>query len=130
MMNDMKIEITDKEIRVTWLGETRVCNNEDIMTVVRNAPDDVTRKKIILTFWDTFTFTGDSEESTTEAVIGVLRNVGRSSERGFDECLDDYLSHLGELFNRAHTEGLDKMFDEPKHLSDGFIKKINRVNHF
>ena len=130
MMNDMKIEITDKEIRVTWLGETRVCNNEDIITVVRNAPDDVTREKIILTFWDTFTFTGDSEESTTETVMGVLRNVGRSSERGFDECLDDYLSRLGELFYKAHTEGLDKMFDEPKHLSGDFIKKINHIKHF
>lgn len=120
----MKIEITDKEIRVTWLGETRVCNNEDIITVVRNAPDDATRKKIILTFWNTFTFTGDSEESTTEAVVGVLRNVGRSSERGFDECLDDYLSHLGELLNRAHTEGIENMYKEPLHLTKQFIQTV------
>lgn len=120
----MKIEITDKEIQVTWLGETRVCNNEDIITVVRNAPDDVTRKKIILTFWDTFTFTGDSEESTTEAVMGVLRNVGRSSEQGFDECLDDYLSRLGELFNRAHTEGIEDMYKEPLHLTKQFIQTV------
>ena len=27
-------------------------------------------------------------------------------------------------------EGAENMFCEPKHLSDGFIKKINRVNHF
>ena len=38
-------------------------------------------------------------------------------------AFDDHPSHLGELFNRAHTEGLDKMFDESKHLSDEFIKK-------
>lgn len=39
----------------------------------------------------------------------------------FSELFDDHLSHLGEQFRKAHTEGLDKMFDEPKHLSDGFI---------
>lgn len=42
----------------------------------------------------------------------------------FSELFDDHLSHLGEQFRKAHTEGLDKMFDEPKHLSDGFIKVI------
>ena len=52
------------------------------------------------------------------------------NDTSFEDVVDDHLSHLGELFHKAHTEGLDKMFDEPKHLSDGFIKKINRVNHF
>ena len=52
------------------------------------------------------------------------------NDPSFEDVVDDYLSHLGELFNRAHTEGLDKMFDEPKHLSDEFIKKMNSVKHF
>ena len=52
------------------------------------------------------------------------------TDKEFSELLDGHLSHLGELFRKAHTEGLDKMFDEPKHLSDEFIKKMNSVKHF
>lgn len=45
-------------------------------------------------------------------------------------AFDKHLSYLGELFYRVHTEGAENMFSEPKHLSDGFIKKMNRVKHF
>ena len=55
------------------------------------------------------------EEKSPTADSNVTNDV--------QNAFDDHLSHLGELFRKAHTEGLDKMFDEPKHLSDGFIKK-------
>lgn len=48
------------------------------------------------------------------------------TDKEFSELLDDHLSHLGELFRKAHTEGLDKMFDEPKHLSGDFIKSVRQ----
>ena len=49
------------------------------------------------------------------------------TDKEFSELFDGHLSHLGELFHKVHTEGLDKMFDEPKHLSGNFIKIINKV---
>ena len=45
-------------------------------------------------------------------------------DKEFSELFDDHLSHLGELFYRVHTESAENMFSEPKHLSDGFIKKM------
>ena len=48
------------------------------------------------------------------------------TDKEFFELLDDHLSHLGELFHKAHTEGLNKMFDEPKHLSGDFMKTVRQ----
>lgn len=53
-------------------------------------------------------------------------NVTNDVQNAFDE----HLSHLDELFYRVHMESAGNMLNEPKHLSDRFIKKINCIKHF
>lgn len=39
-------------------------------------------------------------------------------------AFDGHLSRLGELFNRAHTEGIENMYKEPLHLTKQFIQTV------
>ena len=45
-------------------------------------------------------------------------------DKEFSELFDDHLSHLGELFHKAHTEGIENMYKEPLHLTKQFIQAV------
>lgn len=98
----MKIEITDKEIKVTWLGETRVCVFHELAERIRNAPVspfDNARKRIIINFWDSGFFKRvdvqkpkqQRKVSTLDVLEGCARQVSKFSDYDFGEDIDDLL---------------------------------------
>ena len=48
------------------------------------------------------------------------------TKQQLDSAIDGHLSDLAELFYRAHTDGIEKVFDKPRHLSNNFINTIRK----
>lgn len=40
---------------------------------------------------------------------------------------DKHLSDLAELFYRAHTEGIENMYEEPQQLGDSFTQAVKEI---
>lgn len=97
----MKIEITDKEIIVTWFGDTKVCVSDEVSEMIRNAPDcafDMNRKRIIINLWYSSAFKRveqptpkpQRKTSTLDVLEGCARQFG-SFVTDFEEDDDFYL---------------------------------------
>lgn len=53
--NNMSIQVSDKEIRVKWLGETRICALEDLAKAFKSL-DDREKRRQIINLWNSGIF--------------------------------------------------------------------------
>lgn len=99
----MKIEVTDKEVRITWQGVTRICNCEELVEQFKEAKPreyDLNRKMLAVKFWDSSLFKTISKPepkpqrrlSTLDILEACVRETNyRPHDPYIEEQIDDLL---------------------------------------